>query len=202
MYVYACRGLGVVDTALGPRQPRWRPPHSSCRRFCLRHVSVLSAQPLSLTAAPLRPPPSSQFSPFLCEFFSHPLSFSLSPILFSLSLFRLAFSFLFSLFLSFMCSPSPLLPLLVTLSQSIQPDLPSHPSVLHPRNAFQPPLTPPPRCNLPLSPGPLPPSIPSAAPLLHRGTTLTPPATAQTPPNRATPGLIKEQRGSGAREGR
>ena len=27
--------FGVVDTALGPRQPRRRPPHSSCGRFCL-----------------------------------------------------------------------------------------------------------------------------------------------------------------------
>lgn len=137
-----------------------------------------------------RRPPSSQFplilclrlSPFLCEFFS--LSSSLS---FPISLLPSSLSFL-------------ALAVLVTLSQSIQPDLPSHPPILHPRNAFQPPLTPPPpRCNLPLSPGPLPPSIPSASPLLHRGATLTPPATAQTPPNRATPGLIKEQRGSGVR---
>ncbi|EZA51272.1 hypothetical protein X777_09949 [Ooceraea biroi] len=37
------QGLGVVDTALGPRQPRRRPPRSSCRRFCLRRVSALSS---------------------------------------------------------------------------------------------------------------------------------------------------------------
>lgn len=117
-----------------------------------------SPQPPSLTTLY---PPSSQFplifcsrlSPFLCEFFS--LSSSVIPHLTlvpSRSLSR---------------ARARARALLVTLSQSIQLDLPSHPPALHPRNAFQPPLTPPrprPRCNLPLSPGPLPPSIPSAFP--------------------------------------
>lgn len=123
----------MVDTALGPRQPRRRPPHSSCRRFCLCHVSVLSATP----------------------FPDHAILLPLSFLLFSVRV-SLLFSVNFSPFLplSFPISLSSLLALsrarararalLVTLSQSIQLDLPSHPPALHPRNAFQPPLTPPP----------------------------------------------------------
>lgn len=183
----------MVDTALGPRQPRRRPPHSSCRRFCLCHVSVLSATPFPDHAI-LLPLSFLLFSVCVSLLFS--VNFSpFLPLSFPISLLSL-------LALSRVRARARARALLVTLSQSIQLDLASHPPALHPRNAFQPPLTPPrprPRCNLPLSPGPLPPSIPSAFPLLHRGATLTPPATAQTPPNRATPGLIKEQRGSGAR---
>lgn len=61
------------------------------------------------------------------------------------------------------------IPFLVTLSQSIQSYPPPLPRSLQPRNAFQPPPTPP-RCNLPLSSGPLPPSIlprSSPSPLCH-----------------------------------
>jgi len=83
------------------------------------------------------------------------------------------------------------------------------PPVHRPRNAFQPPPTPPPPLgaqpasvprssfsfHLLPSPSPPPPPPPPG------GATLTPPATAQTPPNRATPGLIKEQRGSASARG-
>lgn len=182
----------MVDTALGPRQPRRRPPHSSCRRFCLCHVSVLSAAP----------------------FPDHAILLPLSFLLFSVRV-SLLFSVNFSPFLplSFPISLLSLLALSLARARS-RSRSPCHALSIYPaRSAISPSGSPPtqrvpaatdtppprPRCNLPLSPGPLPPSIPSAFPLLHRGATLTPPATAQTPPNRATPGLIKEQRGSGAR---
>lgn len=157
----------MVDTALGPRQPRRRPPHSSCRRFCLCHVSVLSATP----------------------FPDHAILLPLSFLLFSVRV-SLLFSVNFSPFLplSFPISLSSLLALslararararalLVTLSQSIQLDLPSHPPALHPRNAFQPPLTPPPApgatCLCPpvlfLLPSPLPSRYSTAVPLSRR----------------------------------
>lgn len=155
-------------------------------------TAASEASPFFLQA--FLPPP--RFSP-LCNplpcLSRHPLPSSQLPLILRLRLSSFLCEF-FSLSSSLFRSQLALLPssprsLLVTLSQSIQPDLPSHPPVLYPRNAFQPPLTPPAGATCPpLSPGPLPPSSsPPASPLLHRGATLTPPATAQTPPNRATP---------------
>jgi len=83
------------------------------------------------------------------------------------------------------------------------------PPVHRPRNAFQPPPTPPPPLGAQPASVPrssfsfhlLPPPSPPPPPPPPGGATLTPPATAQTPPNRATPGLIKEQRGSASARG-
>lgn len=148
-------------------------------------------------------PPSSQFplilclrlSPFLCEFFSLSSSFSFPISLLPSSLSFLSFCLSCSLSLSLSRSRSPCHTLSIHPARSAISPSDSPPTQRVPAATD----TPSPRCNLPLSPGPLPPSIPSASPLLHRGATLTPSATAQTPPNRATPGLIKEQRGSGVR---
>lgn len=49
------RGLGVVDTALGPRQPRRRPPHSSCGRFCPSSFSIYLPRFLSISLSQCRP---------------------------------------------------------------------------------------------------------------------------------------------------
>lgn len=199
--VYVCmRVSGVGGGRYGPRaataaseaSPFFLQAFLPPPRFSPLHNSPLSV-PLMLYLSLLF---SLNFSPFFS------LSFPCSPRTHFPSLFlpvsvSLSLDPLYFLPLSILRSLSPC----HTLSQSIQPDPPSLPSVRHPRNAFQSLPTPPGATYLPLSPGPLSPSIPFLS-LLY-GATLTPPATAQTPPNRATPGLIKEQRGSAsAREGR